>query len=128
MAPALTSQSAAYSDDAAEATVVRAEREHEKYERLIARAKGIAPIPIAVVWPCEAHALAGPVEGVREKIVAPVLVGPESRIRSVAAEADLDLGGCQIVDAASEEEAAATAVRLVREGRAHSLMSACTRT
>src|SRR5262249_19833927 len=70
MASALTSQSAAYSDDAAEATVVRAEREHDRYEGLIARAKGITPIPTAVVWPCEAHALAGPVDGGGEKIIA----------------------------------------------------------
>jgi phosphate acetyl/butyryl transferase len=57
-----------------------------------------------------------------EKIIAPVLVGLELRIRSVAAEAGLDLGGCEILDAASEEEAAAAAVRLVRAGQAHSLM------
>ena len=122
MVSALTNQPEAYSDDAAEATVVRAEREHAKYERLIARATGIAPIPTAVVWPCEAHALAGPVDAGREKIIAPVLVGLESKIRAVAAEAGLDLGGCEIVDAASAEEAAAAAVRLVREGKAHSLM------
>ena len=122
MVSALTNQPEAYSDDAAEATVVRAEREHAKYERLIARATGIAPIPTAVVWPCEAHALAGP-RGCRpredHRAGARRL---ESRIRSVAAEAGLDLGGCEIVDAASEEEAAAAAVRLVREGKAHSLM------
>jgi Phosphate acetyl/butaryl transferase len=89
---------------------------------LIARAKAIPAIPTAVVWPCEAHALAGPVDAGREKIIAPVLVGLELRIRSVAAEAGLDLGGCEILDAASEEEAAAAAVRLVRAGQAHSLM------
>jgi phosphate acetyltransferase len=111
-----------YADDAAEAMPVRADREHAKYERLIAQARAIPAIPTAVVWPCEAHALAGPVNAGREKIIAPVLVGLESRIRAVAAEAGLDLGGCEIVDAASEEEAAAAAVGLVRNAQAHSLM------
>ena len=122
MISAVADKTATYTDDAAEAAPLRADREHAKYERLIAAARAIPPIPIAVVWPCEAHALAGPVDAGREKIIAPVLVGSESRIRSVAAEAGLDLGGCEIVAAASEEEAAAAAVRLVRDGKAHGLM------
>jgi phosphate acetyltransferase len=122
MVSAPANKAAKYTDDAAEATPVRADREHAKYEQLIARAKALPAIPTAVVWPCEAHALAGPVDAGREKIIAPVLVGLESRIRSVAAEAGLDLRGCEILDAASEEEAAAVAVRLVRDGKAHSLM------
>jgi len=114
---------APYVDDAAaEANPVRADREHVKYERLIARARGIPSIPTAVVWPCEAHALAGPVDAGREKIIAPLLVGREARIRSIATEAGLALDGCEIIDVATEEEAAAAAVRLVRERKAYSLM------
>jgi phosphate acetyltransferase len=122
MVSALTKQPEAYSDDAAEAKVIRTEREHAKYEQLIARARSIPTIPTAVIWPCEAHALEGAVEAGREKIITPVLIGLASKIRAAAAEADLDLGSCEIVDAASEEEAAATAVRLVRDGKAHILM------
>lgn len=122
MVSASAGKLAAHADDAAEITTPRADRKRDKYEQLIARAKGIAPIATAVVWPCEAHALTGPVDAGREKIIAPILVGRESRIRSVAAKAGVDLGGCEIVDAASEEEAGAAAVRLVRQGKAHSLM------
>jgi len=113
---------AAYTTDAGDTSVPRAAQTHEKYERLIARAKGIPPIPTAVVWPCEEHALAGPIDAAEEKIIAPVLVGSAKRIRAVAQKAGLDIGRFAIVDVATEEEAAAAAVRLVRDGKAQSLM------
>jgi len=118
----LAAKPPAYASDAGEALVPRAARMHEKYERLITRAKGIPPIPTAVVWPCEEHALAGPVEAAEEKIIAPVLVGPVKRIRAVAEKAGIDIGFFATVDVSTEEEAAAAAVRLVRDGKAQSLM------
>src|SRR5271166_2859079 len=113
---------AAYTTDAADTSAPRAKQTHEKYERLIALAKGISAIPTAVVWPCEEHALAGPIDAAEEKIIAPVLVGSAKRIRAAAQKAGLDIGRFAIVDAETEEEAAAAAVRLVRDGKAHGLM------
>jgi len=98
----------------------RVAQTHEKYERLIARAKAIPAIRTAVVWPCEEHALAGPVEAA--EIIAPILVGSEERIRTVAQKAGLDVSGCEFEDVETEEAAAAAAVHLVRERKAQSLM------
>ena len=111
-----------YANDAAETSAPHSAQTHEKYERLIARAKGIPAIPTAVVWPCEEHALRGPVDAAIEGIIVPILVGSAKRIRAVAEKAGLDISRLTIVDAATEEESAATAVRLVREGKAQSLM------
>jgi len=113
---------AAYMTDAGDTSMPRAVQMHEKYERLIALAKGIAAIPTAVVWPCEEHALAGPIDAAKEKIIAPILVGPAKRIRAVAQKAGLDIDRFATLDVATEEEAAAAAVRLVRDGKAQSLM------
>jgi phosphate acetyltransferase len=113
---------AAYTADAGDPPLPGSPRTHEQYERLIALAKSLPPAPTAVVWPCEEHALAGPVDAAREHIITPILVGSATRIRAAAQKAGLDIGGFEIVDAATEEAAAATAVRLVREGKAHSLM------
>jgi len=113
---------AAYATDAGDTSVPRAARTHEKYERLVARAKSITAVPTAVVWPCEEHALAGPTDAAAENIIAPILVGSATRIRAAAQKAGLDIGRFAIVDVATEEEAAAAAVRLVRDGKAHSLM------
>jgi phosphate acetyltransferase len=111
-----------YTNDAAEANAPHSVQTHEKYEHLIARAKTIPAIPTAVVWPCEEHALRGPVDAAKEGIIVPFLVGSANRIRAVAAKAGLDISGLTLVDAATEEEAAETAVRLVREGKVRSLM------
>jgi phosphate acetyltransferase len=111
-----------FSADAADAQLPHAERKHEKYERLIAYARDVPAVPTAVAWPCQAHALAGPVDAAREGIIEPLLIGPEARIRKIAKEAGLDLGGLRIVDVATESEAAARAVTMAHEGKVHALM------
>jgi phosphate acetyltransferase len=95
---------------------------HAKYERLIAFCKTIAPTPTAVVHPCDQASLEGAIEAARLGLIAPILVGPRERIESVAASFGIDLAGVQIVDAPHSAAAAATAVQLVREGRAEALM------
>jgi phosphate acetyltransferase len=62
------------------------------------------------------------VEAARLRLIQPILVGPEQRIRSVAAEHDLDITSFELVDANYSNESAAKAVELVREGRAEALM------
>ncbi|MGD8644724.1 MAG: bifunctional enoyl-CoA hydratase/phosphate acetyltransferase [Chromatiales bacterium] len=114
--------SAGFAADAADTQVPHAERAHEKYEQLIARTKDIPPIPTAVVWPCEGHALAGPVDAAKEGIIDAVLIGPEARIRKVAEEAGLDLDGLSIVDVETEEAAAAQAVSMAHDGKVAALM------
>jgi phosphate acetyltransferase len=95
---------------------------HANYERLLARARALPPVPTAVVHPCDAAALTGAIDAAKMGLIAPVLVGPEQRIRAVARQADLDLSGIEIVPAPHSHASAATAVRLVREGRVECLM------
>jgi phosphate acetyltransferase len=95
---------------------------HDKYERLIAACKDIPPTPTAVVHPCDASSLTGALDAERLGLIAPILVGPEARIRAAAREAGLDLGKVEIVNTAHSHESAARAVALVREGRAEALM------
>ena len=98
------------------------DRKHEKYDRLLAQAKKLAPLSTAVAHPCDESSLAGAVDAARLGLIAPILVGPEARIKSVAEEFDIDLTGFEIVDAPYSQAAAARAVELVREGRAEALM------
>jgi phosphate acetyltransferase len=93
-----------------------------KYERLIERCKGLAPVPTAVAHPCEESALAGAVEAGEAGLIAPILVGPRAKIEETAKSANIDLGKLEIVDAPHSVEAAKLAVQLVREGRAEVLM------
>ena len=70
------------------------EAKHEKYDRLIARAKAVDRIRCAVAHPCDESSLRGALEAAQQGLFVPILVGPEGRIRKVAAEFDLDLSNC----------------------------------
>ena len=98
------------------------ERKHEKYERLIARCAALEPGLCAVAHPCDESSLRGALEAAQAKLIRPILVGPQERIRSVARECGLDLAGYELVDAPHSEASAETAVALARAGRAELLM------
>lgn len=95
---------------------------HPHYEALIARAAAIPPVACAVTHPCDAPSLGAALEAARERLIAPILVGPQARIRRVAAEAGLDLAAWPIEDTPHSHASADRAVALVREGRAQLLM------
>ena len=93
-----------------------------KYERLLERCRGLAPIPTAVAYPCEETALAGAIDAGTQGLIVPILVGPAATIAEIAKTKGIDLGGAQIVDVAGSRASAAKAVELVREGKAELLM------
>ncbi|MBS0319376.1 MAG: phosphate acetyltransferase [Proteobacteria bacterium] len=97
-------------------------REHAKYQRLLDFCKTLPPTPTAVAHPCDESSLKGAVDAMRLGLIAPILVGPGMRIRAVAAEHGIDIGGVEIVDTPHSDASAAAAVELVRQGRAEALM------
>ncbi len=93
-----------------------------RYQSLLARARGLAPVPMAVAHPCDAASLQGVVEATAAGLILPILVGPAEKIRATAGQQGLRLEGIEIVDAPHSHAAAAQAVALVRAGRAEALM------
>ena len=93
-----------------------------KYDRLIAAAKAVRPVPTIVVHPCDETSLRGVVDSAAAGIIRPVLVGPEKKIRETANKYQLDISGFEIVDAAHSEEAAAKGVELIHAARGEMLM------
>ena len=93
-----------------------------KYERLLARCEGLAPVPTAVAHPCEATALEGAVEAAQKRLIAPLLVGPATKIAETAAASGIDISNLPIVDVPHSHAAATKAVELIREGKAEILM------
>ena len=100
----------------------QAAKPHTRYARLIAAAQQLPPIPTAVVHPCDEVSLSSAVEAAKLGLIEPILVGPEAKIRAVAAAAKLDISNLAIVSAEHSHGSAARAVELVREGRAQALM------
>ena len=99
-----------------------AERTHDKFDRLVARAQREAPAVTAIAHPCDEAALESAVEASRLKLIEPILVGPEDRIRAAAGEHGFDISDFEIVAAEHSHDAARKAVELVRCGRAEVLM------
>ena len=103
-------------------TTSSAAKEHDRFRELLAKAQKLPPMPTAVVHPCDKVSLEAVVEAARLKLIDPILVGPENRIRAVADESRIDISKFKIVDAEYSQDSAAKAVELVREGRADALM------
>ena len=93
-----------------------------KYEKLLERCKGLAPIPTAVAWPCDEVSLAGAIDAGRQGLITPILVGPAAQIQKTAKAHDITIGDARIVEAPDSRAAAAKAVELVRLGEAELLM------
>jgi phosphate acetyltransferase len=97
-------------------------RKHEKYDALIYACHALAPVRTVVAHPCDESSLTGVVEATAAKIIKPILVGTEARIRALAASLHLDISGLEVVDQPHSQAAAEKAVQLVRAGRGDALM------
>ncbi len=89
---------------------------------LLARRHSQAPVPCAVVHPCDAESVAGAVEAAEQGLISPVLVGPQRKIEAAAAQAGLDIGKYQRIDTEHSHAAAAAAVAAARAGEVAGLM------
>jgi phosphate acetyltransferase len=102
--------------------VVSEVRQHEKYERLIERAKRLPALATAVAHPCDETSLRGAIEAAEAGLIVPILVGPKDKIIRLAKSLGLNIEGFEIIDVPHSEAAAEKAVELVRTGKAELLM------
>ena len=105
-----------------EAEVASPSQAHAKFRRLVELAQRQPAARTAIAHPCDAASLESAVEAAKLRLVIPILVGPRSKIETAAAEARVDIGDFELVDAEHSHDSAAKAVALVREGKAEALM------
>lgn len=92
-------------------------------ECLIARARRYAPLPMAIVYPCDRDALLAAAEAARAQLITPLLIGPRDRILASAKAAGVDVAAFELHDIGGEPAAAArAAVALCHDGRARAMM------
>src|SRR5258706_2689446 len=96
--------------------------QHDAFGRLLKRCEGLAPVTCAIVHPCDRDSLLGPIEAAKRNLIVPVLVGPEARIRAVAATQNVDLAPYRIVPTEHSHDSAARAVAMARAGEVEALM------
>jgi phosphate acetyltransferase len=97
-------------------------RRGDAFARLFVACEGLPAVSCAVVHPCDRDSLLGPIEAARRGLIAPVLVGPEEKIRAVARAEGVDLGPYRVVAVPHSHAAAAGAVELARAGEVEALM------
>jgi phosphate acetyltransferase len=100
----------------------RALAPHAWFRQLLARSAGLAPIRTAVVHPVDAHALLGAIEAAQARLIVPVLIGPEARMRAVAAEQGVNLTPYALHTTEHSRASAEMAVAMARAGEVDALM------
>ncbi len=93
------------------------------FQKLVEKTRMHSPLPAAVVYPCDRESLQLALSGAFAGYLAPTLVGPETRIRDLAAKFGLDISRLPIVGTADEPRAAGVrAAELAREGLVSALI------
>lgn len=95
---------------------------HRHFEALLARAKPLPALPVAVVCPDDANSLGGALLAARESIITPILIGKADAIAATAAQLGEDLSGFELIHVDDDQAAAAKACALVHEGRVAAVM------
>ncbi len=95
---------------------------HTGFRNLLTRASQGTALRTAVVHPCDENSLRGAVEAAMAGLITPILVGPEAKICTVAAQYNINITGLRIEPTPHSHASAARAVALVRAGDAKALM------
>lgn len=95
---------------------------HEKFARLLERAKSLPKLSVAVAHPCDEVSLSGALEAASIGLIGPILIGPRHKIDACASKLKADLSAFPIIEAEHSHDAAEKAVECVKAGRAEALM------
>jgi phosphate acetyltransferase len=68
-------------------------RRHDRYERFVAQARALPPIPVAIVHPCSPETILAAMEARDMGLFEPLLIGPEGKMRAAAGAAQVSLEG-----------------------------------
>jgi phosphotransacetylase/acyl dehydratase len=92
------------------------------YERLLNSVKEFKPLVTGVVHPVDELSLLGAIASAEAKIITPIFIGPENKIRDLAATLKIDLSPYQIIGTKHSHEAAEVAVSMAKDGKVEALM------
>ncbi len=95
---------------------------YKTFAQLTARANTAPPRRVVVAAAQDEHCLEAVFRARRDRLVAPVLTGDTAKIRDIAAQMDESLDSVPLHEAPVPQDAAALAVRLIRDGAGEFLM------
>jgi phosphotransacetylase len=97
-------------------------RRTDKFAELLKRCEKLPPVTCVIAHPCDRDSLLGPIEAAKLGLIDPILVGPEAKIRAIAAAENVALSTYKIVSTEHSHASAEKAVALVRAGEGEALM------
>jgi phosphotransacetylase len=97
-------------------------RRTDKYSILLKKCELLPSIKCGVVHPCDRDSLLGPIEAAKLGLIDPVLIGPEDKIRAIAAAEGIDISPYRLVSTEHSHASAEKAVAMVRAGELEALM------
>ncbi|CAM2890882.1 bifunctional enoyl-CoA hydratase/phosphate acetyltransferase [Legionella anisa] len=97
-------------------------RRPDPFHSIIQSCHCIPAARTAVVHPVQANVLEAVADAVKAGLIAPILIGPQAKIKSAAAEAGIDLSPWEILDVEHSDAAAAKAVELAAAGNIDAIM------
>ena len=93
-----------------------------RFKDLLALGNGLEAVRCAVVHPCDIGSLSGAMDSARYGLIIPVLIGPEVRIRHLAAEGGIALTGVEIHSVEHSHAAAELAADMAAKGDVEVIM------
>ena len=107
--------------EVADLPTVQLRRDH-RFQALLKACEALPALACAVVHPCSSDALRGAIEAAEHHLITPILIGPEQKLRALAAQEGIDLSPYRLIPAEHSHHAAELAVAMVRSGEAQTLM------
>jgi phosphate acetyltransferase len=93
-----------------------------RLQALLDKAAHLEAVRCAVVHPCDAESLIGALDAARAGLIIPVLVGPIEKMRAIAAQANCDISGVELVGVPHSHAAAEKACEMAAQGNVEILM------
>ncbi|MFA7253913.1 MAG: bifunctional enoyl-CoA hydratase/phosphate acetyltransferase [Patescibacteria group bacterium] len=97
-------------------------REKDHYKGTMEKCRAFGILKVAVVHPVQANVIDAVAEAVEEKLIEPILIGPEARIRAAIKESHADAEGWQIINTEHSHAAAAKAAKMAASGEVGAIM------
>ena len=91
---------------------------YQDFDEIAVRARELGPKRAVILFPNDTDVMQAVAEGMKEGLIAPVLVGEEASIKAIAAEADLPSGAMEIIHQKDPQEAANLCLDMVIRGEA----------
>ncbi|WP_308920281.1 bifunctional enoyl-CoA hydratase/phosphate acetyltransferase [Janthinobacterium sp. J1-1] len=93
------------------------------YASLLAAVAQLEPLRCAVIHPCDAPSLRVALDVAQRRLITPLLIGPQARLRALGASLGLSLDDVVLIDAPHSHAAAARGAAMAAAGKVEMLMA-----